>query len=145
MNQLPELYEPLDELLEHPTVRILRALRRLGWVSSYELNEELRVLYDRHVTNAFTARLGRLYRDGLVQRRKSPAVKGLFGLGGLGSDYEYSITDAGREDLESWLSRAQPERELRGRSEDDRDFLRELAVRDYREERDRCGARRRSA
>lgn len=117
-------YEPLDELLEHPHVRILRGVR-YRWAATRELLEDLGVLHDTSLANAYNQHLLRMAREGLLQRRVSHTIH-------IGRVNEYTITDAGRAHLDAVLSRAEPERELGDRAEDDPKWLTELAIRDYR-------------
>lgn len=131
-------YTPLDELLDHPVVRILRAIRHLGWIGPRELFEVVLELghESKAATNNYTAHVLRLLRAGHLQRRLVPE------LSYSSAPYEYSITDAGRDRLVELLALSQPERELAGRSEHDRTFRDELTRRDCSE---RAAARRRSA
>jgi hypothetical protein len=99
-------YVPLDELLEAPRVRILRALRRLQWVESVDIFEALGdVLHSPRVINNYTTVLLRLVRDGWIKRRE-------IRFGRAGGRYEYAITLRGRVELQGMLDRASPEVEL---------------------------------
>lgn len=104
----PNRYLPLDELLAMPRVRILRTLTHFDWASGEDINVALDNL-DERSANAHSMCLGRMVREGLVERR------GLWGRsgsrresrGGLNPAYtRYRITDAGRRELRDLLAHA---------------------------------------
>jgi DNA-binding transcriptional ArsR family regulator len=89
-----ESYFALDELLDHPQVRALDALRFQDWVSATELGEHLGEAVIGKSKGAargrenFTQHMVRLRKRGFVDRKEE---KGTWG-GGL-----YRITKAGRD------------------------------------------------
>ena len=97
------LYRPIDEILQIPRVRILRALSRLGWVETADLTVHLEVTYDEHVCGAYVSLVSRMVREGVIDRRATT--------GGRGSNFEHAISAAGRAELAEKLRRAEPERE----------------------------------
>lgn len=96
-------YTPLDEILETPSTRILRALRWFDWVSSPDLMNaagvpDFVVEYgDNHERNAASAALSRLVRSGYVER----GVRLLDG-------YTHRITKAGLRELKLRLRGSSP-------------------------------------
>lgn len=88
-------YLPLDELLEMPRVRILRALRRFDWVSVEDINLALDNLDDR-AANAHTKCVERLVREGHLEKR-----------GTNWSNNRYRITDRGKQHLKDLLARGE--------------------------------------
>jgi hypothetical protein len=84
-------YIPLDELLDSPKVRLLRAIRTFEWAMSAHLMEYLGVpskVEDKRVHDVYSQHLARLVHGGLVERR------------GLKPMCQYRITSAGRNELE---------------------------------------------
>lgn len=82
-------YVPIDEKLETPRVRMLRAMLRFDWVSTRELFEVLSVAEyehdDRLEYDRYTQALSRLRkREDLIEQRGRPNA------------YEYRLTPAGR-------------------------------------------------
>lgn len=90
-------YIPLDEILEQPATRILRALRHFDWVRGPDLFAALEVP-DFSVgkknpeRDRYSAALSRLVKDGLVER-STRAVDGFLN----------RITKAGRVSLANRL------------------------------------------
>lgn len=85
-------YIPLDELLESPKIRLLRAIRTFEWAMSSHLMNHLSVpsrTEDKRVHDVYSQHLARLCANGLVERR------------GLPPNSEYRITAAGRAELEA--------------------------------------------
>jgi hypothetical protein len=100
-------YVPLDELLDQPRVRYVRALLRMGWAESVDVLEALGdVMHDSHLINNYSVLVGRLVREGWLKRRE------LAGGGRAGGRFEYAVTLRGRVDLQFMLERAKPESEL---------------------------------
>lgn len=93
-------YEPFDEVLNHPRIRMLRLLTRHDWLSACELKELLGALYDARVSNLYSAQLCRLARAGLVTTRP-----GLGHYAGGARMCDYAITDLGRRELPELLAR----------------------------------------
>lgn len=91
-------YIPLDEILERPTTRLLRALRWFEWVSSIDLLHALGVEWspERSADNAehhrYTASLSRLTKTGMVERQ-----------GSRSHGYLYRISQKGRDELHRLL------------------------------------------
>lgn len=87
-------YLALDELLEIPRVRILRALRHFDWASG----EDIRVALDLDGPTAisFNTSLSRLHREHRLDR-----------VGTSSQNFRYRINDAGRAQLKSLLGRAE--------------------------------------
>lgn len=86
-------YIPLDEILDQPSTRILRALRHFDWVRGPDLFAALEVPdfvvgKKNPERDRYSAALSRLAKDGLVERSKR-AVDGFL----------HRITDAGRLSL----------------------------------------------
>jgi hypothetical protein len=122
-------YEPLDELLEEPTIRILRAIARLEWCTARELFTAIDIPTDDE--GRYQQQIRRLCVRGELETRASRSILGdRLRMRGPGRLYDYRITNAGRVRLARELERANPERELAGRSEDDAGFLAQLATRE---------------
>lgn len=100
-------YEPLDELLEMPRIRLLRAITRFGWVSSEELIDVVVGHGDDIRANTYVVQLGRLVKHGFVDRRGERNAPNIGG-----SSYEYRINARGLAHIAEMLGRAAPEREL---------------------------------
>jgi hypothetical protein len=62
-------YQPIDEILEHPRIRILRLLSRHDWLSGHEIAEELGVLWSPRIRNAYAAHLMRMRKIGMIVSR----------------------------------------------------------------------------
>lgn len=90
------LYIPVDVVIDLTRVRVLRAGVRLDWFSASELNEALGY-FDNREKNNLTQMLGRLTRAGRFERRDSQAIHN------SGSQWEYCITQAGRDELAAVL------------------------------------------
>lgn len=84
-------YLPVDEMLELPRVRLLRAMRHFDWVTMPSILEAISEPGDSMLYSAMV----RLVRERHVDKRADvyPAL--------------YRITKAGREHLESLLARGQ--------------------------------------
>lgn len=86
-------YYPIDELLEVPRVRILRALNRFDWA----LSGDLRVALDIEETvleiNKFARTLSSLVKERLVD------------MDGSGTSHRYRINDRGRAQLKQVIAR----------------------------------------
>lgn len=87
-------YLPLDELLELPRVRVLRALRRFDEVSVPDLNEALGA-GTRAAKDAAWRALTDLLARALVAERNDRGVRML------------RITDAGRDELAAILAKGE--------------------------------------
>lgn len=94
-------YVPIDELLERPRVRILRALRRFDWITAIDLADVLDLPTEKGARDSFASMLGRLVRIGQVERR---GVR----------PFDYRITKEGRADLEAVLAGERQLREFGG-------------------------------
>lgn len=80
-------YIPLDERLDTPRIRILRAMRWLEWTSVRDLFDLLGVAYlaeDQREWEAHMAQMSRMVKRGELERR------------GKLNAYEYKLTDKGR-------------------------------------------------
>jgi hypothetical protein len=86
-------YRPVDEILERPSIRILRAIRWFDAVTATDLLDAMDITEDRA---AWAVRLAQLARDGLLSG---------------GSWRVYRITPAGRAWLARQLARADVGRE----------------------------------
>jgi DNA-binding MarR family transcriptional regulator len=86
-------YLPLDELLEMPRVRVLRALRRFDWMSVREMLDALNE-HEPRVNIALWRALAVLVDAGHAE--KAPNGRG----------HIYRITAGGRRELERLLDRA---------------------------------------
>lgn len=120
-------YEPLDELLREPVIQILRALARLEWCTARDLFLAIDVPLDADSENRYQQQLRRLCLRGDLDRRPS---LGIDRYRGASRHFDYCINAAGRARLARELERANPERELAGRTEDDPEFLYQLARRE---------------
>jgi hypothetical protein len=92
-------YRPIDEVLESPPVRILRALRHFDGISCFDLFEIIGV--PRHnggtdaLRDAHTQALCRLNKAGLIERMRFSGML----VRGEGFNW-YRVTEAGRQ----WLA-----------------------------------------
>lgn len=87
-------YLALDELLEIPRVRILRALRHFDWASSEDIRIALDI--DAQTALAFNTNMSRLVKERRIDR-----------VGTSQLNYRYRINDAGRAQLKQLLGRAE--------------------------------------
>lgn len=88
---LVDAYEPIEDILARPKVRILRALRWFGWVSLHDLADALDVAF---VTGESNEEWKSLY-DSIRYLVKTGRVEAR----GSSWDTEYILTDLGRADL----------------------------------------------
>jgi hypothetical protein len=92
-------YVPLDEWLERPRIKLLRALRWMDWTTSGAAYLAIGVPdFDRSENrdrDRYVSALSHLVRAGQVERRRVSWQ----GLRARASEYEYRITDRGRAEL----------------------------------------------
>lgn len=92
-------YEPIDEVLSSPAVRIMRALRHFDGISCFDLFEVMGVPPHNgghdHERDAHTQALCRLRKMGLIERLEFSG----HAVDGEGFNW-YRVTDAGRK----WLA-----------------------------------------
>ena len=86
-------YYPLDELLDIPRVRILRALTHFDWTSSTDLQIALDIEDSKRAWDAFARNLSNLSNQGVIDRA------------GRGTTHLYRINDSGRAQLKRLLAR----------------------------------------
>lgn len=95
---LVDAYEPIEDILARPKVRILRALRWFGWVTAadlftaLDLSDWVRNGDNRERLN-YTSTLRGLVNAGRVERDGH----------GRGVEHAYRLTDLGRADLARML------------------------------------------
>jgi len=89
------LYTPLDEILELPAVRILRALRWFGWVEADELLLVAGAPEHWEDRQAFHQALSRITRAGHADRWTLALVEGKR----IVRTQRYQITESGRREL----------------------------------------------
>jgi DNA-binding IclR family transcriptional regulator len=94
----PPRYEPLDELLDRPRTRLLRAFARFEWMSAFDLFDAIDL--PEHNRPNHVATLLVLQRRGYLKRR-----------GSRRRGVEYRITNLGRRELARILEVANPERD----------------------------------
>ena len=82
-------YQPLDEFLQRPGIRVLRALRWFDWVEPADLIVASGI--DEDSRDNFDKALTRGVRDGHIERRREMTTRG--------AGYVYRITAAGRARL----------------------------------------------
>lgn len=85
-------YQPIDESLERPRVRILRAIRHHDWITSADLGKQLEIPSERHAWNCHAVLMARLVREGRLERRGS-------------LPFHYRITAVGLHEIDSWIRR----------------------------------------
>lgn len=99
-------YTPLDEVLASPLVRLLRGLRRFGWIEVGELFDVLGAPEDHHEPEraALSKALSRAVAVGLIERMACRAFIATPGRPN-GRDHNwYRITAAGLAELERRLA-----------------------------------------
>lgn len=92
--------EPIDAVLNQAPVRVLRALRWCGWIDVYDFRDVVLDCTHEDNKNAISAALGRLEREGLIEKRPQRQRLGYVAV----SDrwcYDLRITPAGR----AWLAK----------------------------------------
>jgi DNA-binding MarR family transcriptional regulator len=91
-------YIPIDELLQRPDIRALRALRWFDWVTAEEIGDTLGLPPpdESPQRNTLVAAITRLVNRGEIQRRPAPH-------GSHGARFEYRITAKGRARVERRL------------------------------------------
>ena len=87
-----EAYQPLDELLETPRMRMLRFLSRCDWISAADIFDALDVSPDERL--AYRQTLRTQWRIGAVERRQFDGEPG-----------EYRITPKGRKVIEKVMQK----------------------------------------
>lgn len=87
-------YYPLDELLEMPRVRVLRAMRHFDWASAEDLRVALDIPADRRAWNTLAKQLQRLTVEGALERTGPHATL-----------FQYRITELGKRQLRGLLAR----------------------------------------
>ena len=101
-------YCPLDVVLEHPRIRILRLLSRFDWLSAHEIAEHLGVLWSPQIRNAYASHLCRMRKSGmLIAREPGVGKRGDYSdtFGSFGGP-DYRISPAARADLPRIIERA---------------------------------------
>lgn len=105
-------YEPLDELLDHPRIRILRLLLRREWLSGSEIREELDATYSPQIASVYSSHLVRCVGAGMLVTRPAVSISPKRCAAVFSSQFlEYSITDLGRRELPELLARASDTKE----------------------------------
>ena len=89
-------YYPLDEILEIPRIRILRALQHFDRASTADLAVVLDIEEGTRASDAFSNNIRNLYTARLIARDESSWP------------FEYSITAKGRRELQQILARGNP-------------------------------------
>ncbi|HVY79869.1 MAG TPA: hypothetical protein VG994_02715 [Steroidobacteraceae bacterium] len=93
-------YTPIDVRLSEMPTRILRGLRRTGWIQVDDFRDLVldlppNGLRQHPERNAFSAALIRLVRAGLVEKRAAYTIAGRLGV----HTYDVRLTDRGRAEL----------------------------------------------
>lgn len=103
---IPGGYMPIDELLEQPLVKMLRALRHFGWIDILDLLDVLNVAPNDRVgvqsieRNNLSQAMVRAARTGLIERRPTRRHTQVRTSSGR-NVYDVRITPRGRD----WLAR----------------------------------------
>lgn len=106
-------YVPIDELLEQPLIRLLRALRHFGWVDIADLLDAMDVAPNERTgvagreRNGVSVALRRCVRDGLIERRRSRRHTQTRTTSGR-NVYDVRLTSAGRTFLSQRLDTPLP-------------------------------------
>jgi DNA-binding transcriptional ArsR family regulator len=107
----PNRYIPLDELLDMPRVRILRALRRFESASVDDLRDalDLDIRANETTANTYTKMLSRLVSEGLVEKRVTMRTRSYRGRYKTSREAisltRYRIVEAGLRELAALLAR----------------------------------------
>ena len=100
-------YCPLDVVLEHPRIRILRLLSRFDWISGYEITELLGVQWSPLVRNSYSTHLSRMSKAGLLLTRQCRRyTRGESTGDSHGGGPDYRISPSARADLPRLIARA---------------------------------------
>jgi DNA-binding transcriptional ArsR family regulator len=100
-------YVPIDVIVAHPRIRILRLLSRFDWLSGYEITEHLGVQWSPQIRNAYATHLSRMRKAGLlIARPCRPWVRGETTGDAHGGGPDYQISPRARADLPKLIRRA---------------------------------------
>ena len=100
-------YVPLECVLEHPRIRILRLLSRMDWLSGFEITELLGAQWSPQVRNAYASHLVRMRKAGLlIARAPKPYVRGESTHDAYGGGPDYRISPRAKADLPKLIARA---------------------------------------
>lgn len=94
-----ETYRPLDEIIDLTRVRVLRAAKPLEWFTCAQMFDALGGGNDTQ-RNTVAQMLTRLGKQGRLDRQRIPKMFST----GYGTQWEYQITQAGRDELAAILS-----------------------------------------
>jgi len=99
-----ERYVPIDDIVQMPKVRVLRAIRHMGWVEAPDLYEAMDLDDDRRIRSRHHTGLSRAVAAGHVERRVCTQRRTDGNGNRLIEVFEYRITQAGRDALRAVLA-----------------------------------------